>query len=751
MLRGTLANPLRALNLSRLSKPGWSRAIALAALAALIALRIWDPVWLEVLRYRVFDAYQQVKPRVVTETPVTIVDIDEKSLKELGQWPWPRTLLADLVARLADAGTATIALDIILAEPDRMSPALIATTTPGLDPETRARLGDMPANEVVLANAMRRSRVVLAQAGQPGVTAAQPDNALGTNPATKGGDPRPYLIDFPGLLRNRPELEAAAAGRGLITFRSDRDGVVRRVPAVMVAEGRIVPGFAIEVLRVATGAGTPLVRRDAFGLHSVVVAGNEIVIDRIGHLWLHHSRHTPARYLSAADVLTGRADPARLRGKLALVGSSSVTLFDLKTTPLERVMPGVEIHAQVIENILSKSLLSRPYYAVDVEIAAALVMGLAVILLVPMLGAVPVLLLGFASAGLFAGGSWYLFDKHRLLIDVVFPLMSTFIVFSCLAYQNYFREEARRNAIRAAFSRYISPVLVEQLAKNPNRLVLGGETRELTVLFSDVRGFTSVAEGYKHDPQGLTALMNRLLTPLTDAIIDQRGTIDKYMGDAILAFWNAPLDVADHSRRACLAALEMLRRIDRLNAERRDEMRSQYMPFVPIKVGIGLNTGSCVVGNMGSDLRFDYSVLGDSVNVASRIENLTRTYGVAILLGATTVADGAADLAVLAVDKVRVKGKAEPETIYALVGDAEIAASTSFKAAAAAFAEMRSAYMLQDWTKARQHVDLARAADSSGHLSGLLDLFRQRIDAFEVAPPPADWEGVYVMQEKSSR
>lgn len=735
---------------ARSAQPGLGRVLGLVLLTTLIGVRALDPSWLEIIRNRTFDAYQLLKPRVVAATPVVIIDVDEKSLAEVGQWPWPRNILADLVLRLTEAGTVVVGLDIILAEPDRLSPGLVADSVNGLDESMRAQLKSLPNNESVLAAAMRRSRVVLSQAGQPRVVPHETASVGRVGIATVGGDPRPLLVEYAGLLRNRPELESAASGRGLTTIRPDRDGVIRRIPAVMVAEGNLMPALGLEVLRVATGAGSILVRRDRVGVQSVVLAGNEIPTDGSGQLWLHHAHYTPARYVSAADVLARRVGPEKLAGKLALVGSSSIGLFDLRTTPLERVMPGVEIHAQIIENIVLRSLLIRPNYAVGAEIAIAAFIGLGVIVFVPMFGALTVLLLGAGTAAALAGGSWYLFDRHKLLIDVAYPLMSSFLIFLFLTFQNYLREEARRNAIRGAFAHYLSPALVEQLARDPDKLVLGGETRETTVLFSDVRGFTTIAESFKGNPQGLTSFMNRLLTPLSNAILDRQGTIDKYMGDAILAFWNAPVDDPDHASHSCLAALDMLGRLDGLNESRRKEAVAAGKPFLPIHIGIGLNTGTCVVGNMGSDVRFDYSVLGDSVNIASRIEALTKSYGVPILIGSETARKGAAGLAVLAVDVIRVKGKTEPETIYALLGDQATARSPWFEPLCTAFAEMRQAYGAKAWMTARRDLALCRQIDQGGRLSGLIDLYLARIETFETeSPPPDDWDGVFTMETKT--
>ncbi len=297
--------------------------------------------------------------------------------------------------------------------------------------------------------------------------------------------------------------------------------------------------------------------------------------------------------------------PEKIARKLVLIGTSAVGLLDLKTTPIDPVMPGVEVHAQVLESALTRAVLSQPNYGIVVELCAAIVLGILVITVAPLFGPISLVAVGALFASLLVGTSWYFYSQHRLLIDFTYPLLSTTAIYLTLIFSSFVREQAQRRQIRSAFSRYLSPALVEQLAQSPEKLVLGGEEREMTIMFSDVRGFTTISESFKHDPQGLTKLMNRFLTPLTNAILDRKGTIDKYMGDAIMAFWNAPLDDGAHQINACEAALDMLERVDALNQERQIEAEQADRPFIPLNVGVGLNTGTCVVGNMGSDMRFD--------------------------------------------------------------------------------------------------------------------------------------------------
>jgi adenylate cyclase len=729
---------------------GFGRALSLGLLVILIAVRIWDPAPVEALRLRTFDAFQVLKPRAPHPAkPVMIVDIDEASLRELGQWPWARTIVADMVKRLTEAGAVVIAFDIVFAEPDRLSPSLLAGALSQLDETTRATLKSLPSNDEVLAAAFRASRVIL---GQTAMSAPVPwpdaEPPPQTGIARRGPDASAFLPTYPGLLRNVPVLENAALGRGLFTIEPEQDGIVRRVPMIVRADGSEVPTLTLEILRILTGGSAILMWTDAAGVQRFDLPQLSIPTNGKGQVWVHFGLHDQRRFISAADVVAGRFAPEQVANKIVLVGTSAVGLLDNKTTPVEPIMPGVEVHAQVLEAALTGQMLSAPSYAPIIEIFVTVTVAFAIILFAPILGAVPLLVFGAAVAALLAAASWYRFAHSGLLIDATFPLVASFLVYLTLVFTNYFREQVDRSRIRSAFGQYLSPALVEQLAQNPEKLKLGGEERVMTIMFSDVRGFTTISEFYKTDPQGLTALMNRFLTPLTNAILEQRGTIDKYMGDAIMAFWNAPLDDDRQEANAAQAALNMLARMNALNAVRKAEAESGGHPVLPLEVGIGINTGPCVVGNMGSNLRFDYSVLGDTVNLASRLEGQSKLYGVKIILGSATAAKVAEDFAVLEIDLIRVKGKTEPERIFTLVGDGAVRASPEFGALASSHAEMIARYRARDWDGAEGVLASGCASADALGVAGLYDLYAERIATFRAEPPPADWGGVYVALSK---
>ncbi len=402
----------------------------------------------------------------------------------------------------------------------------------------------------------------------------------------------------------------------------------------------------------------------------------------------------------------------------------------------------------MLESVLTQSVLSEPGYAVGVELCAALLLGAAIIWLAPILSPIFLLIFGFAIIVLALGASWYFYVQDRLLLDVTYPLFSSALVYLTLVFSNYASEQAQRRQIRSAFGQYLSPSLVEQLALSPEKLVLGGEEREMSILFSDVRGFTTISELYKDDPQGLTSLMNSFLTPLTNAIIEHKGTIDKYMGDAVMAFWNAPLNDANHEQNACDAALEMLHRVATLNREREQQAKETGQRFIPIKVGVGINTGKCVVGNMGSDLRFNYSVLGDPVNLASRLEGQSKPYGLSVIIGSKTASGLRDKFAVLEFDRITVKGKTEPESVFTLLGRADVAGSDKFRQLRGAVAEMLSCYRQRNFAGAAKSIVRCREVSDGFGLDGLFELYSERISSYEKNPPPADWNGVAVLDTK---
>jgi adenylate cyclase len=727
---------------------GYARLACLALLVLFAAFRIADPSPVEEIRVRTFDTFQRFDPRKKSVRPVTIVDIDDKSMEKLGQWPWPRTRIADLVTELTRLGAVVIAFDAVFSEPDRLNPNIAADTFRNLDEVTREKLRLLPSNDQIFADAIKASRVVLGESGLPEEITALDKTLPVTGLAMLGEEPQRFMFDFPGLLRNVPVLEHAAAGRGLFTIRPERDGIVRRVPMIMQAQGQTMPSLSFEMLRVATGSGTILIKAEKGGIKSIGIKGLQIPTDSNGQFWVHYARNDASIYVPAINVLEKTVAPDMIAGKLVLIGTSAVGLNDIKTTPVSRAMPGVEIHAQVLESALTGAVISQPIYGIAIEFTTALLFGLLVIVFAPAFGPVTLVALGAVFASALIGTSWYFYTQHRLLIDFTYPLMSTTAIYLTLIFSSFVREQQQRKQIRGQFAQYMSPVLVEQLAHSPEKLVLGGEEREMTIMFSDVRGFTTISESYKHDPQGLTALMNRFLTPLTNVIIEQKGYIDKYMGDAIMAFWNAPLDDTQHEINACEAAIQMLEQIDVVNKQREQEATDGGHTYMPLNVGVGLNTGIGVVGNMGSDRKFNYSVLGDSVNLASRLEGQSKEYGFPIIIGSKTAMAAKDRFAILELDFIMVKGKKEPEVIYAIAGREDTAQSGRFQRLRNLTIEMLACYRSRDWGGALAAIERGRSTDERHSLELLYNLYEARIRGYIENPPPEDWNGAFALLTK---
>lgn len=747
-------------------------------LAGILVLHRSDLPAVEWLRYKAFDAYQQIQPRTpnpaAMPAEVAIIDIDEAALKAHGQWPWPRTKLAELVTTLQQYQVAAMGFDIVFAEADNTSPQMLANTAPSLDESTREALHSLPSHDHIFAEAIRNARVVLGQVGIYEPTSAnQLQQKMGFAMLSPDAENLilPSINQYAGLVENQPEQEEAATGLGLFSTRPDSDGIIRRVALVeRLADGKTLrPSLSLEMLRVALGGQDDYLvkgfKDGRLGIESILVRtanpkqNFEIPTDSQGRIFVHFAKYPTAKpplYISAAEVLSQNPDTMQkmrqlLAGKLTIIGTSAVGLKDIRQTPINPVLPGVEIHAQVLETILSGAHLTRPAEIVLIEFGILLLGGVAMIILIPRLSAIWTFLLSTSIAGGMVATAWNLYTSKHQLMDVAYPSVALFSLFLVLSYLNYMREEKERKQVKNAFGHYVSPALLEQIAANPDKLVLGGETRNITVLFSDIRGFTTISERF--NAQELTRFINRYLTPMTNVIMSHEGTIDKYMGDAIMAFWNAPLDVANHAEKACRAALKMQEAVRTLNIQLQENAAKEKSKTnrrhytAPIAIGIGLNTGDCCVGNMGSDQRFDYSALGDAVNLASRLEGQSKNYGVDIVLGQNTV-DQLPDnmFAFIEIDRIQVKGKTEPATIYALLGDEGWLADGKFKDLKQDAFAMVGAYRRRVWNEAERYA--RRLPQHLPALQGLCDLYLARIEEFRKNPPPENWDGVYVAKSK---
>jgi adenylate cyclase len=727
--------------------------IVAGIIAAAVMIRYADPFVVQAVRLIAFDTYQRLSPQPYNpELPVRVVDIDEASLAKYGQWPWSRTVMRDLVDRLGEAGAAVVAFDVQFAEADRTSLEEIARRLPPQEAERLAgAITGRPTNDEEFAAALKRTPSVLATAlsGNAGEFSFRPKAGF----AIAGDDPRPFIPSFAGGVGNLGILEQAAAGIGSINWIPDRDQVLRRVTLVYRVGDTFVPTLMAEALRVAQGASTYVLKASnasgetAFGqrsgLNHVRIGQFEIPTDRDGAIWMKYRHTQPRSFISAADVLSGTVRPEEVAGRIILIGSSAPGLLDLRATPLDEAVPGVEVIAQSIEHVLGGRALTRPDYALALEQLAIVMFGLLIAFVLAKISAWAAGLLGlFAIESLLLGG-WLAYDYLGLLLDPVYPAFALLCLLAVATFYVYRQVEVQRGEVRRAFSRYVAPTVVDELIANPDKLELGGEIRELTLMFCDVRNFTSISE--RLSATELTRFINELLTPLSDVILGNRGTIDKYMGDAIMAFWNAPLAVPDHATQACRSAFDMTLRMQELNQRWREEATASGRPFREVRIGIGINTGDCCVGNLGSVQRFDYSAIGDQVNVASRFEGLAKVYGVTAIVGERTVAK-TAEFPALELDLVRVTGRETPTPIYTfqklLDGDPDRVARLQ-----PTHDEFLSAFRKGRWNEAEAAIAACRNVGVAA-LEPYYSVFTSRIAEYRVTPPPADWDGVFTARQK---
>jgi adenylate cyclase len=709
---------------------------ATACALALLAGVVGAPTRV-VMQNLVFDQYQRWKPRPYAfDQPVRIVAVDDESLKRLGQWPWPRERLASLVDALKDAGAASVAFDFLFSEKDRTDATARAYNIPDA-----AFTRSMDDGAVVLGSFVSELANGVAGSTKAGFV-------------TAGDDPTKFMPSWPGLLMPLPELAQHAAGIGFLNWRPDDDRVVRRVPLILNVNGALQPSLAMEALRVAQGASTYIVKslnasgETAFGQEYGVVAirNGDLTIptDASGDVRVYFAQADPRRLIPAWKALEPGADLSDLRGKIVFFGASAPLLSDIVATPLSRAMPGVEAHAQIVEQLLSGQTLRRPDWAPSAEWMATALICAVLVATTWLLGPYLAALVYAAVLAAIVAVSWFAFSRHGLLIEPTYPAFSAAAVYFTGVSTLYAVKRHQEREIRSAFGRFVSPAVVARLAEMPGALELGGLQRELTLLFCDIRGFTTISEGL--NASELTHFLNQYLTPMTDAILDREGTIDKYMGDAIMAFWNAPLDDPDHAAHAVESALKMRETLITLNEGWRSNAESEGRPYKPVRFGIGLNSGECCVGNLGSLRRFDYSAIGDEVNVASRLEGACKIFEVDII-GSETVRAEAPDFAWLEIDSVLVKGKTRPVGLYALAGDSGVATSDAFADLSHLHAAMLAAYRNRDFAGA---ISMAKEASARAPIAvrGLYNYNLRRFTQLADSAQDPDWRPLIALDEK---
>ncbi len=731
----------------------------LAAVAVVSLLQFAQLPALDRIGLLLFDSYQRAAPRAYEDAPVRIVDIDDESIRRLGQWPWPRTDIAKLTQRLGDAGAAVIAFDIVFSEADRTSPSRIADRMlrngegGGENGPVLAALKGLPDHDKTLAATFAGAPVVTGYflLREKGSETVEPKVGV----AVSGSQPQGDIASYGSAIQSLPLLRNAAAGSGFVSLAGDSDSIVRKAPLLAMENGQLLPSLALDALRMAQGAGSIIVKTSdgsgEFGgeasgepgqVVSVKVGAFEVPTTSSGALWLHYTEPRGDRVIPAWKILSDATTTDQLRqkftGRIVFVGAGAIGLRDLISTPLHDRDLGVMVHAQAAEQMILGRFLTRPDWAVGLERMLLLVLGIGIALLLPRLGAVRGAVLGAALVGAMVWGSWYAFTARHFLLDPTYPVIGLALAYVVETGLIFYREERRRAYIHNAFDRYLSPELVKRIADDPGRLELGGEEREMTVLFCDIRGFSRISESL--GPKEIIRFLIGFLTPMCDILLARKATIDKFIGDAILAFWNAPLDDPDQCENAARGALAMVARLEELNREM-PKQDNQAWPG-EVKIGIGLNMGLCCVGNMGSAQRLSYSLIGDTVNLASRFEGLTKYYGVRIAIGSALQAR-LPGFATLELDRVRVVGRDAPETVFALLGDEALASKPEFMAFSGQHAAMLAAYRAGDWEVASRALASLESAGGDFGLVTCYAIYGERIATLSRNPPGADWDGVF--------
>ena len=675
-------------------------AVAVSILL-LLALRVIDPTPLQSLRGQVFDSYQQLD-EIVPSQDVVLLNFGENTLATYGQYPFPRQYYAQLVIDVASKNSGVLGWTIMFPEADRFQ-----------GDETFA---SFLQQNVVNVPGARRNPInfnVLSQTPSvKGIKTSGPHIGTGTIGPVPAKN---YLLKWPNLVTNVPMLEAVVNGKGVNASAPQPDNQTRTYPLAITVEDKIYPSFAVEMLRVSRGQKSYIVKTSEIGIQEVAVKGvDPIVTQPDGTAYIRFNNSFETIEYTGADSIPD------LAGKMVIVGVTAEGIANPVPTPRGNLYPQ-QIQAHMLQNFIDGSNITRSQLSAITELLIGLLTMVLVALAVYRL---PLLLTAPMALAILGGIAYYSVRQYTgslVLVDATFPVLAGFLVFTQAAFNNFYKQFKLREQIKKQFEHYLAPAMVKKLQKDPSLLKLGGDTRTMTYLFSDIRGFTPISEQFKTDPQGLGNLINRYMTPMTDLVMRKEGTIDKYIGDALMAIWNAPLDVDNHAQLAIETAQEMEVELKKLNKELKAD------GLMELGVGIGINTGDAVVGNMGSNQRFDYTVLGDSVNLAARLEAQTKEYGVFFMFTEHTLKQINTPENLVMLDKIAVKGQTAPVTIYTILNDHKYARVIN---------RMVDAYQNREWATCSNQLEIIKDHNWNNTLA---ELYAERI---KQPMPVGDWDGV---------
>jgi len=747
-----------------LLKRSWLQLLAISLIITFMILVLYfiKPAFTEILESKTLDLRFLYRGPVATTGKVVLAKIDEKSLDTIGKWPWPRTTFARLIDKFDQAGADVMALDVGFFEPDEgtafevlrdlgmelASKDLLSAEIVNILEKRAERLG--PDFQLAEAIGKAKTKVVLGYFFHPtpaGIShldkgVVQEKLKLIKSSAFRLIRYRSEAAKSVPLITmympetNVPELSEATRFAGYFNIFPDPDGVVRWMPLVLRCDRYLFPSLSVRALEAYLGGGLSRLTLSSYGVESLRLGETEVPTDELGRMMIPYPGPQGAfEAFSVSDILEDKVPKEKLENKIVVVGATAVGLYDLRVTPFSSTMPGLEIHAAVIDGILGKRFLVRPDWISLFDILLIVFVGVGLGTLLSRLRAVG----GALCSGAFLIGysvfAQFMFSSKGVWMSMVYPCLNLVLIYSSVTVVRYLREEKERQKVKHAFNHYLTASVVNEILKDPDKLKLGGDKQTLTVLFSDIRGFTSISE--RLTPEDLVRLLNRYLTLMTDIVFKYEGTLDKYIGDAIMAIWGAPLQQKDHASRACEAAVEMIRTLSQLQPLLNELGVPQF------RIGVGINTGDMVVGNMGSDERFDYTVMGDSVNLGSRLEGTNKEYGTSIIISGSTYENVKEQFHCRELDCIRVKGKTKPITIYELLGG------------------IRDASVERDLTE-RFHVALSlyqgrNFKEAAAKLEDILQTFPQdgpsqlyleRCRQYLLQPPPEDWDGVFTMTRK---
>ena len=628
--------------------------IVLITITVGVGLRVFDVDPLKILRLKTFDYYQKIQPRDVTSNHFIIVEVTEQDLKRFGQWPWSRSLIAEIHSKLIVQNVNTIQYNILFSEPDRLNPKSF-TDNYKIDAEIKNELMKLPSNDQYLSQffSVEGSKAVLMYSIKYSPTDGRVKKP---NMMFKGSDPTPWLYNFLGIVTNLPQFLDSAKGVGANIMIPSIDGTVRSQPLLINTDQGIIPAQVLETLRVAMNGRAYKIITGQDGIKEIYLT-REIVIrpDANAMININYADPNMIKTISVSKLLDGTMD---FTNKIVIVGLNAAGLSTLKDTPLG-LMTDMQISAQAMDTMATHSSLYRDSNTNLLEIIGTTILLIAFLILIPRLNVFWTAGLLFSVLGGIAYGSWYMYSTRYWLVDISWPILILVLTWTHLTFNNFAIQSRLRQQIKKQFEHYLAPDMVAKLQKDPGLLKLGGEKRNMTFLFSDIRGFTPISEKYKGNPEGLTRLINRFLTRMTDVIIANGGTIDKFMGDCIMAFWNAPITNKNHATLAVKSAIEMQKELKILNKE----LKKEKLPA--INIGIGINTGEALVGNMGSEQRFDYSVIGDDVNLASRLESSSKELGNTLVVGHNTKTQ-TKGFKYKSLGQIKVKGKSQKIKVYTI-------------------------------------------------------------------------------------